>query len=1376
MKYKKIISGAILILMLIQITTIVWANVDITDIENNTNINSISQTHENGIYKMLMGANLNKAIEVKGGYKNNNDILDIWDYGNTAWQKFYFEYQEEGYYKITAMHTGKSLTAKNGKLSEGTAIVQADYQGLDSQKWVLRDSGKKGWVISLLVNPELSISVKETISNGAEIILSKTKDNDNQMFCLYNITSEQKTHANGIYRMAVAVDANKTIEVKDGNVSNNAVVDIKDYNNQNWQKFYFEYNKDGYYKITAMHTGKSLTAKNGNLSEGTEIVQADYEGLDSQKWILRDTNVNGWVISLQSNPQLSLSIKGNIANGATMVLSRTEDTNNQLLYLYNITGEEQIYGDGIYKIAVQSDENKVVEVKGGYGNNNDILDIWDYGNTVWQKFYFEYQEEGYYKITAMHNGKSLTAKNNSLKEGTPIVQYDYQGLSSQKWVLRNNKNGGLVISPLNNLELSISIKGSIKNGDELILSNINYNNSQLFNLYNLSNEGKTHENGIYKIAVGKVPNKTVEVKGGYKNNNDILDIWDYANAAWQRFYFEYQNGYYKILVMHTGKSLTAKMNSSTGKFNVVQADYQNLDSQKWILRDSGKNGWVISLLNNPELSITIDGNISNGDALILSKTKDNDNQMFYLYDITSESKTHTNGIYRMAIGKDANKAIEVKGGYKNNNDILDIWNYGNTNWQKFSFEYEDGYYRIIAMHTGKSLTVKDGNLQEGAEIVQAEYEGLASQKWILRDSGINGWVISLQSNPGLSISVKGDIVNGAKVILSKTKDNDNQMFYLYNITEDERTQSNGIYKLAVGKDPTKTMEVKGGYEDNNATVDIWNYGEAKWQKFELEYVEGYYKIIACHTGKSLTVKNGNLQEGAEIVQAEYEGLDSQKWILRDSNINGWVISPLVRLDLAITVEKTIENGSKIVLETLKYNDRQMFYCYGVNLGIDIDSSKYPGIYEAVNELIAKHPNWQFEVLYTGIDFNTAVQSEYEYAGKEANLVDTGTYKGDWIAPNPVVKGVWASASYSAIAYFMDSRNFLNDIDVFQFVDLANYSDSGATLDSIQYQVNETFLNNYAEDVRSACESQNVNPYYIIARLFQEQGRYGSSTIYMDGGDGNTYFNPFNIGAQTGNEVPTALAKAKEKGWNTMKKGIEGGIQFVKQEYLDAHQNTLYLNKFDVNPSSPGDFYTHQYMQNVSAAYSEGRTFRSAYVDTGTLDNTIKFIIPVYENMPQTPSARPTGDTTSSDSGPISVQVTDTDIGLALRTEPNITSSLNGERLPTGTRLISIERLGNGWQKVITLDGRMGYCSDGYLNVINDINTCGERVIVASSNGTNVRTSPDINTNNIIRAIGNGTTGTRLIKGIWNSDGYSWDIVLFDDGTKGFVATNWLKVI
>ena len=54
---------------------------------------------------------------------------------------------------------------------------------------------------------------------------------------------------------------------------------------------------------------------------------------------------------------------------------------------------------------------------------------------------------------------------------------------------------------------------------------------------------------------------------------------------------------------------------------------------------------------------------------------------------------------------------------------------------------ENGYYIITAMHTGKCLTVKDGSVEAGAEIVHSKYEGLDSQKWILRDSKWLGNII-----------------------------------------------------------------------------------------------------------------------------------------------------------------------------------------------------------------------------------------------------------------------------------------------------------------------------------------------------------------------------------------------------------------------------------------------------------------------------------------------------------------------------------------------------------------------------------------------------------------------------------------------------------
>lgn len=394
------------------------------------------------------------------------------------------------------------------------------------------------------------------------------------------------------------------------------------------------------------------------------------------------------------------------------------------------------------------------------------------------------------------------------------------------------------------------------------------------------------------------------------------------------------------------------------------------------------------------------------------------------------------------------------------------------------------------------------------------------------------------------------------------------------------------------------------------------------------------------------------------------------------------------------------------------------------------------------------------------------------------MVYTPTYKGDWIAPNPYVSGNWASASYNGIAYFMDTRNFLNDVDVFQFVDLGSYASSGATLESIQYQVNGTFLSNHAEDIRESCENTNINPYYIIARLFQEQGIEGSDTINMDGGDGKRYYNPFNIGAEVGNDVPTALAKAKSEGWDTMAKGIEGGIRVIKRGYIDVQQNTLYLNKFDVNPASGGGFYNHQYMQNLSAAYSEARIFRSAYVDTDTLKNTIKFIVPVYENMPVTLSEQPTGQGGEqiSDKGPISVKVVDTNMGLALRKEPSTSGELI-ERLPAGTILLSVERLSEGWHRVIVPSGEIGYCSNSNLQIIEDDTNCNERVIVKTNDGIGIKVRIGPGTSfDVLINLADGTKGTRIVTDRYYYDGFWWDEVIFDDGTKGFAATNYLQII
>ena len=445
-----------------------------------------------------------------------------------------------------------------------------------------------------------------------------------------------------------------------------------------------------------------------------------------------------------------------------------------------------------------------------------------FGNMNSQKFRFEYQEDGYYKITVIHTGKSLTVNNNEIKEGVSIVQNDYNNLDSQKWILIDSNVNGWIILPFRNPSLALTIKDKIENNSEIILKNNEKTDNQMFYLYNTDLDSTRNSNGIYKISLGKSPNKVFNVKYGKKENLIDLNIYEYNDLSQQKFYFEYQKeGFYKIISMNSGKCLMANDNIVEEKKEIVQYHYKGLNSQKWILRDSHINGWIISPLSNPELAITVDGNIEDNSKLVLGKVKDDDMQMLYLFNISKEEQKHQNGIYKLAIGRDATKTVEVLRGDKYNGATVDIYDYVGNPQQKFYLEYQDeGFYKIMAMHTGKSLTVKDGKIEKETEIVQSDYLGLDSQKWILRDSHINGWVISPLHDLELAITIDKQIQNGSKLVLKNEENNDFQMLYIFNISKEEQKHENGIYKIAIGADSKKMIEIENGLNANDIIADI----------------------------------------------------------------------------------------------------------------------------------------------------------------------------------------------------------------------------------------------------------------------------------------------------------------------------------------------------------------------------------------------------------------------------------------------------------------------------------------------------------------------------------------------------------------------------
>ena len=309
---------------------------------------------------------------------------------------------------------------------------------------------------------------------------------------------------------------------------------------------------------------------------------------------------------------------------------------------------------------------------------------------------------------------------------------------------------------------------------------------------------------------------------------------------------------------------------------------------------------------------------------------------------------------------------------------------------------------------------------------------------------------------------------------------------------------------------------------------------------------------------------------------------------------------------------------------------------------NIDDKKYPGIKSMIQNLQKKHPKWNFKVFYTGLNWNDVIKNE-SYHGRNLIGANRSNYSGDWICEScedddkTYSGGNWVCVSSQAIAYMMDPRNSLYYEDVFQFLELSNDSNISYDKNIIKSILNNSFLDDgnldrYINTIVNHSKEKDVNPYYIAAKIIQEQGKKGGSTFKMkttEDGETVYYYNIFNIKA-TGSTrsaiISNALNWASKKGWNTIEKSLIGGIDFVANGYLSEGQDTMYFEKFDVIANS---FYSHQYAQDVMYAQNQGERLRKILEGINATEYAYTFVIPLYENMPNTACKRPS--TTRTDS-------------------------------------------------------------------------------------------------------------------------------------------------
>lgn len=484
------------------------------------------------------------------------------------------------------------------------------------------------------------------------------------------------------------------------------------------------------------------------------------------------------------------------------------------------------------------------------------------------------------------------------------------------------------------------------------------------------------------------------------------------------------------------------------------------------------------------------------------------------------------------------------------------------------------------------------------------------------------WVAA-RSGPGTEYELEHKLSNGKDItILEQTTGSDGKVWYKakYNLAANNKECVSYIRSdfVAAGEAASKP-ETETTADAAAGTAERADVQQNNEDQIALATAAGAY-ATGTITGGNVYVRNAAGTSGTtKVVSLNW---NHQVDIIGETKVNGVVW---------YNVKGTL-NGKDFTGWTISTYIRVNYNNTGDNTDFvtAMKNAGFPDSYiPNLTALHNKYPSWTFEAVNTGLNWDTVIENEsrngLNVVSKTADDSKKSTAVGayDWATNTwtEYEKG-WVSANSAYIAYIMDPRNFLDETNIFQFQSLA-YS-ANDNLSGVNAILKGTFMEgtkkystesiNYANTFLDVAKNTGVSAYHLASRVKQEQGKNGTSPLISGTYSGyKGYYNFFNFNAygKTKEDIyKNGLYFAKQQGWNTRVKSIQGGAQKLGKNYINKGQNTLYFEKFNVVNNCP--YYSHQYMTNVTAALTEGQSVAKGYSDK---NQAFTFRIPVYDNMP-----------------------------------------------------------------------------------------------------------------------------------------------------------------
>lgn len=148
--------------------------------------------------------------------------------------------------------------------------------------------------------------------------------------------------------------------------------------------------------------------------------------------------------------------------------------------------------------------------------------------------------------------------------------------------------------------------------------------------------------------------------------------------------------------------------------------------------------------------------------------------------------------------------------------------------------------------------------------------------------------------------------------------------------------------------------------------------------------------------------------------------------------------------------------------------------------------------------------------------------------------------------------------------------------------------------------NKGILTDQAKTFLKAQDKYQVNIIYLMNHAIVETAN-GQSELAKGIEEGHhKYYNFFGIGAFDKDAIASGHSYAKEHEWTTPSKAIMGGAAFIRHQYFDNEQITLYQMRW--NPKNPG---YHQYASDIEWADKIANNMKIDYERLGIKKDKIR---------------------------------------------------------------------------------------------------------------------------------------------------------------------------